>query len=82
MSDIYYVGMDVHKAITVICMIASTGKEVHRFVVETKASALVDTIESIRSEVHLTFEESIHSHWLYDLLSPFVAKHASKESTR
>ena len=35
MSNIYYVGMDVHKAITVIVVIDSTSKEVRRFVVET-----------------------------------------------
>ena len=74
MTEIYYVGMDVHKAITVIVVIDSTGKEVRRFLVETKSSVLVDTIKSIRGEVHLTLEEGIHSQWLYDLLSPYVTR--------
>ena len=45
MSVIYYVGMDVHKAITVIMVIDSAVKEVRCFVVETKASTRVDTIK-------------------------------------
>ena len=70
----YYVGMDVHKATTVIVVLNSVGKEIMRIVVETKASSIIDAIRGLRGEVDVTFEEGIHSAWLYDLLKPYVAK--------
>src|SRR5439155_25952581 len=67
-----YVGMDVHTATTVIAVLNSAGKEIMRMVVETKANSILDAIRGLRGEVHITFEEGIHSAWLYDLLTPHV----------
>lgn len=73
-NSLYYVGLDVHKAMTVIVVLNSNGKQIMRTVVETKAAAILNTIRGLNGNVHLTFEEGIHSAWLYDLLKPFVAR--------
>jgi transposase len=70
----YYVGMDVHKAITVIAALNAEGKQIMRTLVETKSSSILDAIRALRGEVHIAFEEGIHSAWLYDLLKPHVCE--------
>lgn len=70
----FYLGMDVHKAMTVMVVLNAAGKQIMRSVVETKASILIDAIRGLRGELHLTFEESIQAAWLYDLLKPYVAR--------
>ena len=70
----YYVGMDVHKAITVIVVLNSKGKQVMKILVETTANNLISAIRSLRGCVHLTFEEGTHASWLYDLLKPYAAQ--------
>ena len=72
-NSISYVGLDVHKAMTVIVVLNSNGKQIMRSVVETKAATILNAIRSLNGNVHLTFEEGIHSAWLYDLLNPYVA---------
>lgn len=68
----FYIGMDVHKEITVIVVLNSSGKQIMKITVETKAKSIMDAIRGLRGEIHLTFEEGIHSAWLYDLLKPHV----------
>ena len=70
----YYVGMDVHKATTVIVTLDSEGKQKMQAIVETKASSLLDAMRVLRGELHITFEEGTHSNWLYDLLKPYAAE--------
>jgi transposase len=70
----YYVGMDVHKAITVIAVLNAEGKQIMRTLVETKSSSILDAIRALTGEVHAAFEEGIHSAWLYDLLKPHVCE--------
>lgn len=70
----YYVGMDVHKAITVIVVLNAVGKQIMRTLVETKSSSILDAIRALTGEVHAAFEEGIHSAWLYDLLKPHVSE--------
>jgi len=73
-DKIYYVGMDVHMATTVIVAINAVGKQIMQAIVETKASSLLDAIRALRGEVHVTFEEGTHSNWLYDIVKPYVAE--------
>ncbi|MFY9224658.1 MAG: transposase [Blastocatellia bacterium] len=68
----YYVGMDVHKAATVITVLNSAGKQIMKSIVETKANTILDVVKGLRGEIHLTFEEGTHSSWLYDLLKSQV----------
>jgi hypothetical protein len=59
-----YVGMDVHKATTVIVELNQEGKEKMRMVVETKAENIMDAIGGLKGEIHVSFEEGIQSAWL------------------
>ena len=69
-----YVGMDVHKESISIAVMNSAGKFVMECVIETKGSMLLQFIDGLRGDVHLTFEEGTWAAWLYDLLKPHVSE--------
>src|ERR1700680_4247091 len=52
----------------------SAGKIVLECVVETKASIILQFIDGLRGDLHVTFEEGTWAAWLYDLLKPHVTK--------
>ena len=57
MNDTKYIGMDVHRESISIAVLNSAGKIVLECVVETKASILLQFIDGLRGELHVTFEE-------------------------
>jgi transposase len=67
-----YIGMDVHKECISIAVMNSAGKIVMECVIETKASAIVQFVDGLRGDLHVTFEEGTSAAWLYDLLKPRV----------
>jgi transposase len=69
-----YIGMDVHKESISIAVMNGTGKIGMECVMETKASMILQFIDGLRGEVHVTFEEGTSAAWLYDLLKPHVTK--------
>jgi transposase len=69
-----YIGMDVHKESISIAVMNSAGKIVMECVIETKASMILQFIDGLRGDVHVTFEEGTSAAWLYDLLKPRVTK--------
>src|SRR5215475_1667477 len=73
-SSSKYIGMDVHKESISIAVRNSAGKIVMESVIQTKASMILQFIDGLRGEVHVTFEEGTWSAWLYDLLKPHVRK--------
>lgn len=73
MNNIKYVGMDVHKAITVIVVLDERGQFESRAHVKTKAEALSDFFRGLSGKVELVLEEGTHSAWLHQLLKPLVA---------
>ena len=73
-SSSKYIGMDVHKESISIAVRNSAGKIVIESVIQTKASMILQFIDGLRGEVHVTFEEGTWSAWLYDLLKPHVSK--------
>ena len=73
MSTVKYVGMDVHKAITVIVVLNALGQFESRSQVKTKAENICDFFRGLSGKVELVFEEGTHSAWLYQLLKPLVA---------
>jgi transposase len=73
MNNIKYVGMDVHKAITVIVVLDERGQFESRAHVKTKAESLSDFFRGLSGKVELVLEEGTHSAWLYQLLKPLVA---------
>ena len=52
----------------------AAGKIVMECVIETKAGMILEFIEGLRGDVHVTFEEGTWAAWLYDLLKPHVSK--------
>jgi len=73
MNKIKYIGMDVHKAMTVIAVLDSLGKVLAEAIIETKGSTILDFFKSQRGILHVTFEEGTQAAWLYDLIHPRVA---------
>ena len=69
-----YIGMDVHRAMTVSAVLSATGKVVAEAIIETKGSVILDFIQSQRGTLWVTFEEGTQAAWLYDLIQPHVAK--------
>src|SRR5262249_33496304 len=73
MNNVKYVGMDVHKAITVIAVLNALGQFESRAQVKTKAENICDFFRGMSGKVEVAFEEGTHSAWLYKLLKPLVA---------
>lgn len=67
-----YLGIDVHRDSSTICVLSAAGKRVTREVVETNGHALVDYVRGLRGKLHVCIEEGTWSEWLYEILSPHV----------
>src|SRR5215472_16265207 len=74
MTSSKYIGLDVHKESISIAVRNAAGKMVMESVIETKANTILDFIDGLRGDVHVTFEEGTWSAWLYDLLKPHVSQ--------
>src|SRR5580693_10161059 len=74
MDNAKYIGMDVHQATISIAVLNSSGKLVMESVIETKALTMVQFINGLRGDLHVTLEEGTWAAWLYDLLKPHVTK--------
>ena len=74
MESTKYIGMDVHKEATTIAVLDASGKLVMESIVETKAATMVQLVQGLRGDLHVTFEEGTWAAWLYDLLKPYVTK--------
>jgi transposase len=74
MDNKKYIGMDVHKESISIAVMNGAGKIVMECVIETKASMILEFIDGLRGDLHVTFEEGTWAAWLYDLLKPHVTR--------
>jgi transposase len=74
MDSAKYVGMDVHKEAISIAVLNSSGKLVMECIIETKASTILQFVQGLRGDLHVTLEEGTWAAWLYDLLRPHVTK--------
>jgi hypothetical protein len=72
--DIKYIGMDIHKEAISIAVMNGDGKLVMESIIEAKASTILQFIQGLRGDLHVTFEEGTWAAWLYDLLKPHVTK--------
>lgn len=68
-----YLGIDVHRDSSTICVLSATGKRVRRDLVETNGKALMSYLRQVSGTLHVCIEESTWSTWLYEILSPHVA---------
>src|SRR5256714_13784749 len=66
--------MDVHTATISVAVRDAAGKLIMESVIETKASTILQFIQGLRGNLHVTFEEGTWSAWLYDLIRPHVTK--------
>src|SRR5580693_8126625 len=67
-----YIGMDVHKETISIAMMTGDGKLVMESIIETKASTILQFVQGLQGDLHVTFEEGTWAAWLYDLMKPHV----------
>src|SRR6266566_4263065 len=72
--NIKYIGMDVHKETISIAVMNGEGKLVMESIIETKAITILQFIQGLRGDLHVTLEEGTWAAWLYDLLKPHVTK--------
>ena len=68
MDSTKYIGMDVHKETVTIAVRNSAGKQVVESIIETKAATILQFIQGLRGNLHVTLEEGTWATWLYDLL--------------
>jgi len=59
--------MDVHKEATTVAVMNASGKLVMESILETRAATIVQFLQGLRGELHLTFEEGTWAAWLYGL---------------
>jgi transposase len=71
-SNVKYIGLDVHTQATAVAVRNGAGKLVMESVVETKARTLLDLLDGLRGELHVTLEEGTWAAWLYDVLKSHV----------
>jgi hypothetical protein len=74
MDSAKFIGMDVHRESVSIAVMNSAGKIVMECVIKTKASTILDFLDGLRGELHVTFEEGTWAAWLYDLIKPHVTE--------
>jgi hypothetical protein len=74
MNSVRYIGLDVHRDTIAEAVLNESGRLMMQSVLATRASALLDFLLGVRGVLHVTFEEGMHSAWLYDLLVRRVAK--------
>src|SRR5205807_9500902 len=72
--NIKYIGLDVHKETISIAVMNGEGKLVMESIIETKAITILQFIQGLRGDLHVTLEEGTWAAWLYDLLKPHVTK--------
>ncbi len=69
-----YLGVDVHRDSSTVCVLSAAGKRLRQDVVETNGHALVQYLKGIRGTLHVCIEETSWSEWLHEILSPHVAE--------
>ena len=74
MDSTKYIGMDVHQESISIAVMNAAGKMAMECVIETKSSMILQFIDGLRGNLHVTFEEGTSAAWLYDLLKPRVTR--------
>ena len=74
MNSVKYVGLDVHRDTISVAVLNAEGKLLQQAVIATQAKAILDLLQGLRGELHVTCEEGTHAAWLYDLLVRRVAR--------
>ncbi len=73
-SNVKYIGLDVHQEAITVAVRNGAGKLIMEAILPTKASALLEFLDGVRGELHVTLEEGTWAAWLYDVLKPHVGE--------
>ena len=74
MSDVKFIGLDVHKTSISAAVLDDRGKLVMQSVLMTNAAAVLGFVRGLRGTVRVTFEEGSHAAWLHTVLKSQVAE--------
>jgi len=74
MTDVKYIGMDVHQASISIAVLDGGGALLMQSTIRTQACTLREFLRGLEGTLYVTFEEGTWSAWLYDLLSLHVTQ--------
>ena len=74
MSADKYVGLDVHKATTVVIVLGADGELLQQTILATETAVLREFFAGLTGRVQVAFEEGVQAAWLFDLLTPLVAR--------
>ncbi len=74
MSEVKFIGLDVHKTSITAAVLDENGKFLMQSVFVTQSAAILGFIAGVRGTLRVTFEEGTHAAWLYDLLRPRVSE--------
>lgn len=74
MSDVKFIGLDVHKTSISAAVLNESGKLVMQAVFMTNAAAVLGFLRGVPGTLRVTFEEGTHAAWLHALLQPRVAE--------
>jgi len=77
MDSAKFVGMDVHKETISIAVMNSAGKLIMESIIETKAITILQFIQGLRGDLHVTFEEGTWAAWLPSASSPSELRNAA-----
>lgn len=69
-----YLGIDVHQASCSMCVLSESGRRLHQEVLETNGQTLVRYAQNLSGSVSVCIEEGEWSGWLWEIMSPHVAK--------
>lgn len=73
MNIIKYVGMDVHKSVTVIAVLDEQGQIISMSKVRTKTDPILEFFRGLSGQINVVLEEGNWSNWLYALIKPLVS---------
>jgi transposase len=74
MSDVKFIGLDVHKTSISAAVLNESGKQVMQAVFMTNAAAVLGFVRGMPGTLRVTFEEGSHAAWLHTVLQSQVAE--------
>src|SRR5207248_1884746 len=74
MSDVKFIGLDVHKTSISAAVLNESGQQVMKAVFMTNAAAVLAFVRGVSGTLRVTFEEGTHAAWLHSLLQSQVGE--------
>lgn len=74
MSDVKFIGLDVHKTSISAAVLNESGKLLMKSVFMTDAAAVLGFVRGVSGTLRVTLEEGTHAAWLHSVLKSHVAE--------